>query len=132
MLAACSADPVANTPETGPIPGQNPGGASGPSGSATLAGTWRVQLVVQVPGDLQTWTTTWRFDADGSCHQTMVTESLAEGIPRTRDRDCSFTVNGSKVNITFTGGETLSLEFSFAGFSPNRLVLDGFEYERLA
>jgi hypothetical protein len=62
MLAACTADPVANTPETGPIPVQNPGGGT-----------------------------------------------LAEAIPRTRDRDCSFTVNGSKVK-----------------------VLDGFEYERLA
>lgn len=109
MLAACSGDPVANTPETGPIPGRNPGGGtSSSSGSSTLVGTWRVKLVVEVPGDVQTWTTTWRFEVDGSCHQTMVTESLAEGIPRTRDRDCSF------------------------GFSPNRLVLDGFEYERLA
>ena len=133
LLAACSGDPVANTPETGPIPGRNPGGGtSSGSGSSTLVGTWRVQLVVEVPGDVQTWTTTWRFDADGSCHQTMVTESLVEGIPRTRDRDCSFRVNGPKLDITFTGGEMLSLEYSFAGFSPNRLVLDGFEYERLA
>jgi hypothetical protein len=133
VLAACSGDPVANTPETGPIPGRNPGGGtSSSSGSSTLAGTWRVKLVVEVPGDVQTWITTWHFNADGSCHQTMVTESLAEGIPRTQDRDCSFSVNGSNVDITFTGGAMLSLEYSFAGFSPNRLVLDGFEYERLA
>jgi hypothetical protein len=133
VLAACSADPVANTPEPGPIPGQNPGGGTSHNGgSTTLVGSWRVQLVVPVPGDVQTWTTTWRFDADGSCHQTIVTESLAEGIPRTRERDCTFTVNGSNVDITFAGGEMMSLEFSFAGFSPNRLVLDGFEYERLA
>ena len=132
LLAACSGDPVANTPETGPIPGRNPGGTSSSSGSSTLVGTWRVKLVVEVPGDVQTWITTWRFNADGSCHQTMVTESLAEGTPRTRDRDCSFSVNGSNVDITFIGGEMLSLEYSFAGFSPNRLVLDGFEYQRLA
>jgi hypothetical protein len=131
VLAACSADPVANTPERGPIPGQNSGGGTSRSGTA-LVGTWRLQLVVQVQGDMQTWTTTWRFDGDGSCHQTKVTESLAEGFPRTQERDCSFTVNSSKLNITFTGGEMLSLEFSFAGFSPNRLVLDGFEYERIA
>lgn len=88
--------------------------------------------MVQAAGDVQTWTTTWRFDSDGSCRQTKVTESLAEGLPRTQERDCSFTVNSSTVNITFTGGEMLSLEFSFAGFSPNRLVLDGFDYERVA
>ncbi len=118
VLAACSGDPVANTPETGPVPGQNPGGGTSRSGgSSTLVGTWRIQLVVQVPGNVQTWTTTWRFDADGTCHQTMVTESSAEGVPHARERDCTFTVNG---------------EFSFAGFSSNRLVLDGFEYERLA
>jgi hypothetical protein len=86
MLAACTADPVANRPETGPIPGLNPGGGTSSSGaSSTLVGTWRVQLVVQVPGDVQTWTTTWRFDTDGTCHQTQVTESLAEGIPRVLD-----------------------------------------------
>ena len=39
---------------------------------------------------------------------------------------------GSRVEVTFIGGEMLSLEYSFAGFSPNRLVLDGFEYQRLA
>jgi hypothetical protein len=132
MLAACTADPVANTPETGPVPGQNPGGGrSTSSGSSTLVGSWRVQLVVPAPGDGQTWTTTWRFAADGSCHQTKVTESLAEGIPRTRERDCSFTVNGSTLSITFTGGEMLSADYSFAGFSPNRLVFDGVEYQRL-
>jgi hypothetical protein len=133
VLAACSSDPVANTPGSGPIPGQNPGGGTSTSGSfSALLGTWRTQLVVQVPGDIQTWTTTWTFESDGTCHQTKVTESLAEGIPRTSERDCSFTVNGSKVNITFTGGEMLSLEYSFAGFSPNRLVLDSFEYARVA
>jgi hypothetical protein len=29
-------------------------------------------------------------------------------------------------------GGTLVLEYSFADFSPDRLILDGFEYERLA
>jgi hypothetical protein len=53
------------------------------------------------------WTTTWRFDAGGSCRQTIVAESLAEGFPRTTERSC-------------------------IGFSPDRLVLDGYEYQRLS
>jgi hypothetical protein len=36
------------------------------------------------------------------------------------------------MTVTFNGGGVLALAFSFAGFSPDRLVLDGFEYQRLA
>ena len=62
----------------------------------------------------------------------MVTESLAEGFPRTTERSCTWTVNDGQVAISFVGGGTLTFNFSFAGLSPDRLVLDGFEYQRLA
>jgi hypothetical protein len=115
-----------------------PGGGfgSGSSGSgggaAALVGTWETIVVIQVPGDLQTWTTTWRFDADGTCRQTVVTESLAEGFPRTIERTCAWSTNGGEIAITFVGGGTVVFDFSFAALSPDRLVLDGFEYQRLA
>ena len=130
-LAACNGDP------TGPRGGLPGGGAgSGTRGGGTsqsaLVGDWRTVLVIEVPGDLQTWTTTWHFDATGTCRQTLVTESLAEGFPRTTDRICTWATNGGQIAITFVGGGTLSFAFSFAALDPDRLVLDGFEYQRLA
>ena len=97
-----------------------------------LVGSWRTVLVVEVPGDLQTWTTTWSFDADGSCHQRVVTESLAEGFPRVTDRDCTFVVHDFEIVITYVGGGTVEFEYSFADFLPDRLIFGGFEYERVA
>jgi len=87
---------------------------------------------VEVPGDIQTWTTTWRFDSDGDCLQTSETESLAEGFPRVTERPCTFVVGAFEITVSFTDGGTLALAYSFAGFSPDRLILDGFEYQRIA
>jgi hypothetical protein len=129
LLAACSGDSFA---PSGTLPGTTSGsGTSGAgSGNEFLVGIWLSTVLVEVPGDMQTWTTTWRFDAAGTCRQTLVVESLAEGLPRTTDRACTFAVTGGNVTIAFDGGGTLSFAFSFAGFSPDRLVLDGFEYQR--
>jgi len=85
---------------------------------------------VQVPGDVQTWTTTWQFDADGTCRQTVVTESAANGFPATTDRVCTWTTNDDQVTVSFIGGGTLTLAFSSP--ASDRLVLDGFEYQREA
>jgi hypothetical protein len=95
-------------------------------------GTWRTEAVVEVPGDLQRWTTTWRFDEDGECLQTVETLSLVEGFPRVTERPCSYSVGDFEVTIAFDEGATLELDYRFADFSPDRLVLDDFEYERLA
>lgn len=95
-------------------------------------GTWRTVVVVEVPGDLQTWTTTWRFEADGTCRLTTERESSVEGFPRVTDRTCTYVVTGAEIAVRFAGGGTLEMEYDFAGFSPDRLVLNGFEYERLA
>jgi hypothetical protein len=95
-------------------------------------GAWRTVLVVEVPGDLQTWTTIWRFEDDGTCLQRSERESLVEGFPRIRERPCTFVADASEVSVTFEGGGVLEMAYDFAGFSPDRLVLEGFEYERLA
>lgn len=121
-------------PSTAGLPsgggGFGPGTSAGSSAEATLVGTWRTVVVVQVPDDVQTWTTVWRFDAGGTCRQTIVTESLAEGFPRTTERACTWTVSDVRIAVSFAGGGALAIEFSFAGLSPDRLVLDGFEYQR--
>lgn len=131
MLAACSGDALAPGTDR-PGGGFGPGTSGADGVSATLVGVWQSVVVIQVPGDLQTWTTTWRFDAEGTCRQTVVTESLAEGFPRTTERTCTWTTNGAQVTIDYIGGGALTFDFSFAGFSPDRLILDGFEYQRQA
>ena len=128
-LAGCSSSPL--EPRTDQ-PGKNTSGTSGGGATTTIVGGWQNTVLIEVPGDMQTWTTTWRFDAEGTCRQTVVVESLAEGFPRTTDRTCTFTISGSKITISYTGGGDLTFDFSFAGFSPDMLVLDGFSYQRIA
>lgn len=119
---------------TGRLPGTDgTTGTSGtPSGAELLVGTWRNVLFIEVPGDLQTWTTTWRFDDGGICRRTAVTESLAEGFPRTSEQGCTYVAGDFELTIAFESGAVLEVEYGFEGFSPERLVLDGFKYERLA
>jgi hypothetical protein len=131
LLTACDGDPTA--PRTGQPGGGNGSGASGGGGGeSALVGAWQTVVVIEVPGDLQTWTTTWRFDPAGTCRQTVITESLAEGFPRTTERACAWSTNSGEVAISFVGGGTVTFDFSFAALDPDRLVLDGFEYQRLA
>jgi hypothetical protein len=127
LPAACDSDPTANQ-----RPPDNSGIGSGGDVTQRLVGTWRTVVVVEVPGDVQTWTTTWRFDSDSNCLQTVKIESLAEGVPRVTERTCTFTAGDFEITIAFTSGGTLEFEYSFADFSPDRLILDGFEYQRVA
>jgi hypothetical protein len=128
MLAGCSAEPL--EPHTGE-PGGHQSGVSGGATTGTLIGTWQNVIVIEVPGDIQTWTTTWRFDAAGTCRQTVVTRSLAEGFPRTTERTCTFTTSGTTITIAYTGAGVLTFDFSLTGPASDVLVLDGFEYTRL-
>jgi len=130
LLIACGGD--ADGPDVAGPGGDLNGTSSGGALDATIIGSWRNVVVVQVPGDLQTWTTVWTFQSDGVCRQTVETESLSEGFPRVTERDCGFVTSGGRVAITFVGAGTVQFDYFFADFSPDRLVLDGFEYERLS
>ena len=118
-----------------PTGADRPGAPTGTSGDESpagrLVGTWRHETLVEVPGDIQAWSTTWRFDSDGGCLQTVVTQSLAEGFPRTSERPCTFLARDFVVTVSFTGAGTLEFEYTFADFSTDRLVLDGLEYQRI-
>jgi len=129
LLGCGNADPV--EPDENPVRARPSGVGGGTGGAGSLIGTWQTVVIVQVPGDIQTWTTTWGFDPDGLCRQTIETESLAEGFPRTTFRRCTYVAGDFDITIDFEGGGSLTFEFSFAQFSPDRLVLDGFEYERI-
>ena len=114
-------------------PGTSSGGtSSGGGGSALLAGRWQNTLLLQLVGDIQTITTTWSFDAAGGCSKTVVTLSAVEGLPRASVRPCGYAVRGDDVAVRFAGdtGET-SFPYSFEGFSPNRLSLGGFTFDRI-
>ena len=128
--AGCGSDatgPVNDRPNSGFRPGtSNQGG--GPA--ATLVGTWQAVVVLQVPGDVQTVTTTWAFAADSTCRETRVTESLAEGFPRTADLTCTWTSSDTAVTVVFADGGTLVMSFAFDALTPDQLQLDGFQYQR--
>jgi hypothetical protein len=128
-LAGCSGDPSGPSSDR---PGTGGGTTTGGDGASLLVGVWQATTIIEVPGDLQTWVTTWQFDSAGTCRQTVVSTSLAEGFPRTTERSCTWQVSNATVAISDVGGGTLEFDFSFAALSPDRLVLDGFEYQRQA
>jgi hypothetical protein len=113
-------------------PGENSGVSGNDGGAERLIGTWQVVVVIEVPADIQTWITTWRFEPNGRCLETVEVRSVVEGIPRVTERPCTFVARDFDVTIAFVNGATLVLTYSFADFSPDRLILDGLEYERLA
>ncbi len=98
-----------------------------------MLGIWENTMLIAVQNDFERVTTTWEFNPDGTCRHVTVTQSLLEGVPFTRVRDCRYDVPGSVIRVTYDGApESVEFEFTFAGFSPDRLVLDGFEFERIA
>jgi hypothetical protein len=127
-LGACGGDGPTGTAR----PGDDTGLGGGDGLAARVVGTWRNVVIVELPGDLQTWTTVWRFDAVGTCLRTVEIESLAEGFPRVTERACTYLPGDFEITITFEGSGPLVFDYSFAAFSADRLILDGFEYERLA
>jgi hypothetical protein len=136
--ALACASPEALGPGAGPpaggggTPGTVGGGAGGGSTDRSpLVGSWRNEIVVRIDGDVQRWTTTWDFAAGGDCRKTAVTLSLVEGFPRTTVRDCRWTFDGRSIVLEFVDGGRSTFAVSFAGFDPNRLLLDDLEFARV-
>jgi hypothetical protein len=130
-VAGCNDDEVTGPAHVRPNGGFGPGrSGDGGGAAATLVGTWQAVVVLQVPGDVQTVTTTWSFAADSTCRETRVTESLAEGFPRTTDLACTWTTTDTAITVVFVDGGTLVMPFSFDALSPDQLTLDGFQYQR--
>ena len=129
-LAACGGGEALGLETERPGGGFGTGISGGVNLDSSLVGVWRTVVVINVPGDIQTWTTTWQFNADGSCRQTVVTESVANGFPVTTDRACTWTTNNGLVTLSFVGGGTVTFAFSLP--ASDQLVLDGFQYQRQA
>lgn len=98
-----------------------------------LLGTWENTMLIAVHSDFERVITTWEFHRDATCRHVTVTQLLTEGVPLTRVRDCRYEVLGSVVRVTYDGATgSVDFDFTFAAFSPDRLVLDGFEFERVS
>ncbi len=132
IALACGREPTA--PVSGGTPAPPTIGTTGGSGGASaLVGSWQRTSILQLADDVQRTTTTWRFDAGGACGETVETLDLVEDIPRTETHACSYRVDATEVVITFAGA-TADVRFTiqFDGFSPQRLVLDGLLFDRIA
>lgn len=132
LTAALACGGVPREP-TGLGDGRGTGGQAGGGGSAqALIGTWRNVFIIRLEQDVQTSTTTWLFRADLTCQQTIVSESLAEGFPRTTVRDCLYAVVNTDVRVLYQGSAApVVFSFGFVGLDPNRLVLSGIEFQRV-
>ncbi len=136
VLAACSS-PETTAPSQQAPPLDFPAGSSGGgqvNETSALVGTWqRFDVFSPDSGDdLVTQTTQWQFDAAGGCQRVITTTSAVEGIPRTTIRDCTFTLGVQEITLSWSDGAVQTFTLTFAAFDPDRLVLDGFEYQRLS
>lgn len=113
-----------------PVIGTGGGGSDGRSASP-LTGTWTATFLITLPTDIQQQTTTWTFRADGSCARIVSTYSTLEDRTLTTTSTCVWWADGSTVSVQYTGNTgAVTFAWSLAGFSPDRLVLDGVEYVR--
>ena len=134
LLAACAA-PDATGPALQPGADLFPPGSSGgsaTSGDAALLGRWERFDVLDAGDDIVSQTTAWEFLEDGRCRRTLETFSANEGVAREEVRDCTWSTGVASITITLSGGAPATFDLSFAGFDPDRLVLDGLEYRRVA
>ena len=114
-------------------PEHDPAGSGGPARDPAVVGTWEVVLLISVETDLQTWTTTWQFNGDGSCRFSRVVRSVLEDQDRVTVRPCSWRTANITITVTYTDDATMVLlPYRFAAFDPNRLVLEGVEYARVS
>ncbi len=141
-VAACLAVAIACAPDQLGLPGGGgsdlgqegtpPAISGGGTTSSALVGDWELLTAIPIGTDFQTSTVLWHFGADASCRQTIRSYSVAEGVSRTTIRDCTYANDVGGIRVTFAGSTPAVFAASFAGFSRDRLVLDGIEYRRVA
>ena len=133
LLALTGCSPTSRPP-TGLQEGNGGGSSSGGGGGGTTAivGAWQNVLLVTVVNDVQRITTTFRFDAGGSCLKTVESFSTVEGFPRIHRHDCQYQLDGTDILIALDGGTPERFSISFDDFNRNRLLLDGVLFTRVA
>lgn len=135
LLAVACSSPEATTPTVQLPPLGFPSGTSGPTAvnaATAITGSWqRVDVISpDSSADVITQTTQWTFDGSGGCTRTITTLDAAEGFPRGTTTDCSYTLGSQTITITWADASVNTYSLTFANFDPDRLVLDGLEYQR--
>lgn len=136
LAAACDSEPTSPGLE-GTLPfgegaAGNGSGGNGPEGSSgTIVGEWERFEAVAFDGDIVTTTIHWLFDADGTCVRVITSMSANEGIPRTRIRECTWRLGPAEITLRLGTDAEATFPLEFGGFDPNRLILDGLEYQRV-
>ena len=126
VMAACGGERSLFAPD------HQPAGSGIPGRDPAVMGTWQVVLLISAETDLQTWTTTWQFAADGTCRFSRVIRSALEGQDRITVRPCSWRTANATIIVTYTDDATTALlPYRLAAFDPDRLVLEGVEYARV-
>lgn len=136
LAAACDSEPSAPDLE-GTLPfgegaaGTGSGGNGPASSSGTVVGEWERFEAVAVDGDIITTTIHWLFDADGTCVRVITSMSANEGIPRSQIRECTWRLGPAEITLQLGTDAEATFRLEFGGFDPNRLILDGLEYQRV-
>jgi hypothetical protein len=135
LLAACSAETT--SPTTDGPPHGFPSGTSGGgqvNTSSAVVGTWRRFDVLSADSsaDIISQTTEWEFDSAGGCQRTITTFDAVEGFPRATSRDCTWETGVQEITLRWNDGEVNTFSLTFAAFDPDRMVLDGLEYQRIS
>jgi hypothetical protein len=136
--AGCSGDardPTGLVPYDpgGGLTGGGGGGGGQNGGAPELVGSWRATFVFQLDTDVQVHTTTWTFSASGSCSRVSAVTSVLEDRTLTTSVSCTWRTNGTDIDIRFGGNVgTVTFRWGMDGFSPDRLMLDGVVYDRIA
>ena len=113
--------------------GTSGGGTVGDSTDAQLVvGIWELTIVTFLVDDVLTERTVWEFGADLNCQQTIFSTLGSEGFTRVTRNYCTYLVVNFDIVVLFDDTlQEVTFPFDFAGFDPNRLILDGFEYTRI-
>ena len=132
--AACTdalpTDPTPMTRLPAGQTGQSGGDAADPAAAGSLAGEWEALLVFEVPGDIVTTRTRWRFGGDGTCRRTVTSLSAVEGVPLISARDCTFAIAAAAIVVSYDDGEIARFDLSLLEL-PDTIVLDGLAYQRV-
>lgn len=134
LLGACSAETM--TPTTDGPPIDFPTGVSGGgqvNTASAVVGNWRRFDVLSADdsADVISQTTEWAFDSAGACQRTITTFDAVEGFPRSTRRDCTWETGVQEITLHWSDGEVNTFSLTFAAFDPDRMVLDGLEYQRI-
>lgn len=97
-----------------------------------LIGEWETTLLVSTSEDSQLWTTRWIFNDDATCQFRQTILSVLAGETTREQRECHWTESSATAAIVFDDtGEILRVPFSFPPGERDRMIFEGFEYQRV-